>query len=452
MSVFKGGGYRSMLVLAVPLIVSNLSQSVKHLTDVLMLGWYGIDALAAVVLGATLWQVLFIIGTGFAMATITLAARSAGEGNRAGVRRYVRMGCWLAMAFACLVAPLMWTAGPIFRLLGQQADTSILAESYLRIALWGLCPALVAMTLKAFFLAIIRPQIILWSTLAGALFNVLLNYVLIFGHLGAPELGLAGAATASVVAHGLTLGIMVLTATRRPFRPYRLFHRIWRPDREAARQLFALGWPVSVTLIAETAFFGLSAIMAGWISTETLAAHGIVIEIAAFVFMVYLGLASAATTMSARAVGAGSRVDLILTYRAALHLTMLMVMATVVVFLTLPGPIIAGFLDPSAEGSERVRGIAVRLLMIAALFQLADAMQVVLLGLLRGLGDTRTPMIIAALSYLAVGIPCSYTLGFPLGYGIAGIWVGFIIGLGLAALLLAWRFRFKLAGWQAATG
>jgi len=452
MSILRTEGHRSMLVLAIPLIVSNLSQSMKHLTDVLMLGWYGIDALAAVVLGATLWHILFIIGSGFAMATITLAARSAGEGNRVGVRRYVRRGCWIAIAFACIVAPLLWTSGPVFRLLGQQIDTAELAESYLHIAMWGLYPALMAMTLKSFFLAIIRPQIILWSTLAGALFNAVLNYLLIFGHYGVPELGLEGAAIASVIAHVFTLGLMLMTVAGRSYRPYRLLSRVWRPDWEAARELFVLGWPVSVALIAETAFFGLSAIMAGWISTETLAAHGIVIEIAAFVFMVYLGLSSAATTMSARAVGSSNHSELALTYRSAMHLTMLMVIATMILFLTLPDLIIAGFLDPAGAASETVRAIATRLLMIAALFQLADAMQVVFLGLLRGLGDTRTPMIIAGLSYLAVGIPCSYMLGFPLGFGISGIWVGFIIGLGLAAALLYWRFRFRLAGMRPTTG
>ena len=437
-------GCRPLLALAIPLIISNVSQAAKHLVDVLMLGWYDIDALAAVVLGATLWQILFIIGSGFAMATIALAARSAGERKRGGVRRYVRMGCWIAVAFSGLVAPLLWFSGSFFHILGQATGIADLAEFYLRITMWGLYPALVAMTLKSFFLAIIRPRIILWATLSGACLNAVLNYVLIFGHFGVPELGITGAAIASVLAHAYTLGLMIIIAARRAYRPYRLFLHLWQPDWQAARDLFLLGWPVSVALIAEAAFFGMSVFMAGWISTPTLAAHGIVVEIASFVFMVYLGLSGAATTLSARALGQENPAELEQTYRSVMHLTLLTVIVVMAVFFAVPEIIIAGFVDPAAAQSDTVRRIAADLLMIAALFQLADAMQVVFIGLLRGLGDTRSPMIIAGLSYLTVGIPCSYILGFPLDAGINGIWIGFIIGLGLAALLLGLRFRARL--------
>ena len=438
-------GYRATLVLAFPLIISNLSQAVKHLTDVIMLGWYGVEELAAVVLGTTLWAVLFIIGSGWSMAVITLASRAAGEGSPRWVRRYVRMGCWLAILFCIVVSPFLWSSGSLLILLEQQQDISMMAQSYLRIAMWGLYPALLVMTLKSFFLAVVRPNVILWSTLSGAALNILLNYILIFGRFGLPELGITGAAIATVTAHVFTLVLMLLAISSRHFRVYRLLKGIWRPCWATFGELFMMGWPVGMALIAESAFFGFSAIMAGWIDTSTLAAHGIVVEIAAFVFMVYLGLANAGSARIGRATGRRDRCDLVESYRSTIHLTLCMVILVMLAFLLLPEFIVSAFLNTASPDSLIVLGIGVGLLFIAALFQLADAMQVVMLGLLRGLGDTRTPMIIAGFSYLMIGIPCSYALGFIAGWGIEGIWAGFIIGLGLAAIMFYLRFRRKIS-------
>ena len=352
------------------------------------------------------------------------------------------MGLWLSLIFGLLVLWPLQRTEEFLLLLGQETLTAGLAGDYMRIAAWGLFPALAIMALKSFFMALVRPQVVLWSTLAGAVFNVFANYALIFGNWGFPELGIRGAAVATVVSHSLALLIMLaFLQARSAFRRYSLLSNFLGPDWPTLWEVFRLGWPISATLVAETGFFSVTAIMMGWIDTESLAAHGIALEIAAFVFMIYLGLANAGTVMVGRAFGIADRTAIILASRAAIILCVLAVAATVLVFVSIPVTLVTAFLDEDSGNVERVVEIGVALIYVAAAFQVGDALQVVALGLLRGLKDTRHPMIIAAVSYAVIGVPSSYLLGFTFGGGAIGVWLGFVIGLGTAAALLLLRFR-----------
>ncbi len=441
-----GDQVRATLSLALPVIGSNLTQSLKHLTDAIMLGWYGVDELAGGVLGTTLFSVVFIVGSGCAMATVPLAASAEGSGLTWRVRRVIRMGIWLSLIYGVLVLLPLWNTRWLLVSLGQEELTASLAGDYMRIAMWGMLPALGIMALKSFFMALVRPRIVLWATLAGVVLNILANYGLIFGNWGFPELGIKGAAIATVVSHCFALLIMFLYTEFKPdFRKYSLFSNFLRPDWPAFREVFRLGWPISATLVAETGFFAITAIMMGWIDTETLAAHGITLEIAAFVFMIYLGLANAGTVQIGRAIGLQDRAGIFLASRAVIMLCVGAVAIVVLVMVSVPETLISAFLDTDADNADHVIAIGVSLLYVAAAFQLADALQVVALGLLRGLSDTHLPMIIATFSYAVLGLPASYLLGFTLGGGGVGVWTGFVIGLGCAAVLLFLRYRLLLS-------
>ena len=260
--------------------------------------------------------------------------------------------------------------------------------------------------------------------------------------LGISRAGHPGAAIASVVAHSISLFAMVLYSLLvAEIRRYRLFNNIWRRDLQALSEIFNLGWPISATLLAETGLFGISAVMMGWIDVESLAAHGIAIEIASIVFMVYLGFANAGTAQLGRAMGKKDRIALTAASQSVVAITLIAAGLTVVMMMAIPQTLVVAFLDQNIELDSKVVVVGVTLVQLAALFQFADAMQVVAIGLLRGLSDTRTPMIIATFSYLIVGIPTGYVLGFVVGFGGVGIWLGFIVGLGLAAVLLFMRFR-----------
>ena len=435
------GHARATLALGLPLVGSHLAQMALHVTDTVMMGWYGVTELAAMVIGASSFFVVFIFGAGFAQAVMPMVAAALGEGDETQVRRDTRMGMWLSILFGILSYPLFWFSGPILLALGQKPDVAQLAQDFLRVAGLGLIPALLVMTLKSYLAALERTQVVLWVTMVAVVLNVAINWVLIFGNLGAPEMGVVGAATASVTVQTATFVVLAFYAGLVPeLRRFRLFQRFWRPDWHAMARVFRLGWPIGVTGLAESGLFQASALMMGWIGTVELAAHGIAMEVTALAFMVHLGLSNAVTVRTGRADGARDAKRLRDGALVGIGLSVGFGLATIALFLAFPEPIISVFLDKTNPETAAIIVFGTKLLALAALFQLADAMQVIALGLLRGIRDTRVPMALAAVSYWVIGIPTSYVLAFPLGLGGIGLWLGLVVGLVVAAATMMWRF------------
>jgi MATE family multidrug resistance protein len=430
---------RATLALGLPLIGSHVAQFSISLTDAMMLGWYDVAALAGEVLGGSLFFVLFIMGSGFAWAVMPMVATAAGSGEEAQVRRVTRMGLWMSVGFGLMSLPLFLVSERLFLQAGQAPEVAALAQRYLTIAGFGIVPALVVMVLKGYLAALERARIVLWVTLAAVAVNALGNYALIFGHWGLPELGIRGAALSSIMVNLVSMAALVAYAIRAT-PEHALFQRLWRPDWEAFGRVFRLGWPIGLTSLAEVGLFAASSVMMGWLGTLALAAHGIALQIASVVFMVHLGLSNAATIRAGRALGLDDRIGLRRGAGAALILSAIAVALTIVLFLAVPGPLIALFLDPDSTDRDAVIALGTGFLAAAALFQLADAAQVMALGLLRGVQDTRAPMVMAGISYWLVGMPIGYFLGFGLDWGGIGVWLGLASGLALAALLMMSRF------------
>ncbi|MGY6548617.1 MAG: MATE family efflux transporter [Roseinatronobacter sp.] len=432
---------RSVLALGLPLAGSHLAQFLLAVTDTIMLGWYGVADLAAGVLGAALFFAFFMFGTGFANAVMPMVATSAASGLDAEVRRATRMGLWLSIAFGLLVLPFFWSSGAILGRLGQPEDVVPLAEAYLRILGFSLVPALCVMVLKNFLAALGRTQFALWATLGAVGVNILANWLLIFGNLGFPELGVRGAAIATIIVNLVTIAALASYCALLPaLHRYTLFLRFWRPDWQALGRVWRLGWPIGVAMVAETALFSAAAIMMGWIGTRELAAHGIALEITAALFMVHLGFSNAATVLVGRARGQRDQLALRASARMAVAVSLVFACLTMVIYITAGAPLVGLFLSPDEPDRAAIIAIGVSFLIVAAFFQLADGAQVMAMGLLRGVQDTRVPMLIAGFSYWAVGVPVSYVLGFRLGFGGEGIWAGLVVGLTLAAILLMLRF------------
>jgi MATE family multidrug resistance protein len=435
---------RAILVLGLPMIGSHLAQMMLHVTDTVMLGWYGVVALAAVVLGASSFFIVFIVGSGFAQAVMPMVAQAVGQGDEVQVRRITRMGLWLSFLYGSVTYPIFWWSEPILLALGQQPDVSILAQDYLRIAALGMIPALLVMALKSYLAALERTQVVLWTTIAAVVVNAALNWALIFGNWGAPELGVRGAAIASVMTQLVTFAVLALYAHYLPaLRRYNLFQRFWRPDWHAMAQVVRLGVPIGLTSLAEGGMFQASALMMGWIGTVELAAHGIALEVAALAFMFHLGLSSASTVRLGNALGRGDALGLRDGAKVAIALSLGFGFTIVALYLALPEQMIALFLDAANPSTGAIIVFGSALLAYAALFQIADAMQVMALGFLRGLQDTKVPMLLATISYWLVGIPASYLLAFPIGMGGPGLWLGLTIGLSVAAVLLMARFWIR---------
>ncbi len=430
---------RAIAVLGLPLIGGHLGQMAIGVTDTVMLGWYGVEALAAVTLASTYFFVLFIFGAGFALAVMPMVASFAAENDETGIRRATRMGLWLSLGFSVLALPLMIWATPILNLMGQTEAVAKLAGSYLAVAGWGIVPALLLIVLKSYLAALERTQVVLWITVMAAVVNALANYALIFGNWGAPELGVVGAAIASVTTHFVSLiGVLLYVVLVMPH--HNLFVRLWRMDGQMLWRVFRLGWPIGMTLLSETGLFAASAMMMGWLGTIPLAAHGIAVQLASITFMVHLGLSNVATIRAGNAIGRRDTPHLSRGAVVVSVMSLAMALVTVTIFVVWPEPLISLFMQRDEPARAEILGIGIGLLAMAALFQLVDGAQVIALGLLRGVQDTHVPMLLAGLSYWVVGIPCSYLLGFVVGWGGIGVWAGLVVGLGVAAVLLNARF------------
>jgi MATE family multidrug resistance protein len=387
------------------------------------------------------------MGAGFAWAVMPMVASARASGQDVQVRRVTRMGAWASMMFAAAVLPMMiWSKG-LFLALGQNPEISVLAANYLEIGGFVIVPALLVMVLKSYLAALERTQVVLWVTLAAVGLNICVNYLLIFGNLGFPELGVRGAAIASLSVTSLSvISLAVYAAWATP--EHSLFVRVWRPDWEAFRDVFRLGWPIGITNLAETGLFAASAVMMGWLGTLPLAAHGIAMQLVSVTFMVHVGLANASTVRAGQAYGRSDRGLLRSIAFAAAVLSGGFALVTAAAFLAIPEPLISIFMSPTEPDRAGVLSIGIGLLAAAGLFQLADAGQVMALGLLRGVHDTKVPMVIAAISYWVIGMPVSYILGITLGFDGIGIWMGLAIGLAIAAVLLSLRFWRWTGRWS----
>ena len=433
------GHVRAMLVLGLPLIGGHIGQMAIGVTDTVMLGWYGVEALAAVTLASTYFFVLFLLGSGFAWGVMPMVASYDAEGDEVSLRRATRMGLWLSVGFGAVVAPMFIWAEPVLLMLGQTEQVARDGALYLGIAGWGMVPALLVMVMKSYLAALGRAQIVLWITIAAAVVNGLANYALIFGNWGAPELGVRGAAIASIATQTVSLVGVVIYALR-VLPQHQIFVRLWRPDWQMMARVFRLGLPIGVTSLSEAGLFAASAVMMGWLGTVPLAAHGIAVQMAGLTFMVHLGLSNVATIRAGNALGRRDAPHMARGARTAFVLSLCMALLTTAVFLLWPEALISVFIQRDEPARDQIMLIGVGLLAVAALFQLVDGVQVIALGLLRGLQDTSMPMVLAGISYWLVGLPTAYLFGFVLDMGGVGVWFGLVVGLGTAAVTLAWRF------------
>jgi len=430
---------RAIFKLGMPLILSNLAQYAIHMTDALMLGWYSVSALAAVTLAGTFFFLTFIVGSGFAQAITPLVAAAAESGDDQQVRRATRMGLWLSVIYgAVMMVPFFWAESFLIAI-GQDPQVSALAQDYLYIVAFSMIPALLVMAFKSFLVALEHTAIILWSTIGTAILNGLLNYALIFGNWGAPELGIQGAAIASLSLTTLNVVVLLIYALVRTPQ-FRLLQNVFAPDKEVMARVFALGWPIGLTALAEGGLFSASAVMIGLLGPLPLAAHGIAIQLASMTFMIHIGFSQAATVRAGRALGRRDEAGLRRGGIIVIAMSAVLAVLTMIIFLAVPEPLVSVFIDPEEPARDAVLALGISFIAVAGLFQVVDALQVMALGLLRGVQDTQVPMIMAAFSYWGIGLPVSYVLAFPLGLDGVGIWLGLVVGLSIAAVLLLWRF------------
>jgi MATE family multidrug resistance protein len=437
------GEVRATLALAWPLILTNLAQTGMTTTDVVMMGRLGPDAVAAGMLGVNLYFGLTIFGIGVMSAASAMIATERGRrlSSVRDVRRTVRQGLWAAL---CICAPswlFLWHGEAILVAMGQDPALSAAAGAYLRTLQWAMLPFLIYLVLRSFLAALERPRWALGAVVVGLIVNAVANWVLMFGHLGMPALGLPGSGLATTLSSWILVGVLALVVrSDRRFRRYHLFGRFWRPDWPRFRAYWRLGLPIGLTLAFEVTIFNAAVFLMGLFGTAALAAHAIAIQIASLAFMVPMGFGQAVTVRVGRAYGARDAGAITRAGWTAFALGVGFMLISAAVMLLAPWLLIDVFLDPGRPDNAPVIELAVLFLAIAALFQVADGAQVVGAGMLRGLHDTRVPMLFAALGYWGIGLPFGALLAFRFGLGGAGIWIGLASGLGVVALLMLQRW------------
>jgi multidrug resistance protein, MATE family len=427
------------LKLAVPLALTQLGQIAMMTTDLAFIGRLGDGAVAAAALAHTIFFVSFTVGMGLVSAVSPLAAQAYGARNPHRVRRSLRVGLWAAFLISLPVVALPFRGEQILLALGQSPVGARLAQQYLFGLAWSILPGLWFLSIRGFMSAINRPEPILWITLAAIPANALLVYLLLYGEWGLPRLELFGAGLAtSIINFAMFLAGLWFAARRRPFRKYHVLGHIWRIDWPLMRQLVVLGAPISIAFLLEYGLFGAAALLMGLIGTTALAAHQIALQIAAILFMVPFGIGMAATVRVGHAVG---RRDAPAIRRAGFIATCLgigfMSVMTLVVILE-RFAIAQIFLG---EATDAAAELTATLLLVGATFFIADGIQTIAAGSLRGMNDTRVPLVFATISYWLIGFSFACGLGFWTPLGAVGVWIGLSCGTFVYAALLLLRFR-----------
>jgi MATE family multidrug resistance protein len=438
------GELRALFVLGWPLIVAQLAQNALFTTDVIMMGWLGPKFLAAGTLATSVMVTLQLFGVGLIGAVAPMVAQALGAGQQKGVRRIVRQGLWAALLLAAIITPIVFNLRVILIALGQDPDLSAMAETYAHTGAWLMAPAFGIIVLRSFLAAHGSTAAILIITVVGVAVNAIGNYALMFGAWGFPRLELAGAGLSTTLVNLVMFGLLLAYVLRhRKYKRYHILARFFEPDWSHFRDIFRIGLPIGLMLVAEVGLFTSASLMQGLIGPESIAAHAIALQLASLAFMVPLGLSQATTVRVGLAYGERSPSGIALAGWVSLGATVVFMGSSCLVYLSMPQTLVGFFLDPTNPENARTLALASSFVVVAALFQLVDGAQVSAGAALRGLSDTKMPLVLALLGYWGIGFPVAYYFGFVLNLGGIGIWYGLAAGLGCAAIALVTRFALR---------
>jgi multidrug resistance protein, MATE family len=426
-----------LLRLAVPVVVVQVGLMLMGVVDSIMVGHLSANALASVALGNMYFMGLAIFGMGVLLALDPLVAQAVGAGDHTAVARALQRGLVLALVLSVPCGALLLTADPVLSAIGEPPELIPYASLFARIMIPSVAPFFGFIVFRQTLQALGRMRAIVTTIVLANLLNALLDWVLIFGHLGAPAMGVAGSAWATTVSRwAMLVGLLALSWNN--LRPHLLPLRPELGQWRSLVRMFGLGLPIGLQFMLEWGVFGTVMMLMGRLGTIPVAAHQIAINVASLTFMVPLGVSAAAAVLVGHAVGRGDAEGAVREARAALAIGVAFMSAMALMLLVVPVPIAQLYTRDTA-----VIALAAVLLPIAGAFQIFDGIQVVSVGILRGLADTRAPFVIAVLGFWLLGFPVSLWLGFRTELGAAGLWWGLVVGLVAVAALLLFRVRAR---------
>jgi MATE family multidrug resistance protein len=436
--------FAPMLRLAAPLALGELGWMTMGIVDTIMAGRLGAAALGAGSLGNMVVYPVAICATGLLLGMDTLVSQSHGARDHVDSRRTLVNGVWLGLALSPLVAAVLLGLIPVLRAAGTNPRVMTLVGPFLEALLWGMPSLMLYAAFRRYLQAVDFVKPVMFALVSANLVNLAGNWALMFGHWGAPALGLQGSGLATSIARTYMAGFLLGAIVRHERRNGNLlFHISWRPAMARVRHLVTLGLPAAGQILFEGAVFAIVTALAARLDEASLAAHSVAVQVIATTFMVPLGISSAAAVRVGHAVGRKDPEGARTAGWTALLFSAIFMAAAGVALWTAPVWITRIYIRDSA-----VVAICVTLLRMAALLELFDGFQVVATGALRGLGDTRSPMLVHLAGYWIIGLPVTYVLCFSLGWGVSGIWVGLTAAIILigASLVLVWAWRARQAG------
>lgn len=429
--------YRENLSLALPVMLSQVGQVVVQLCDNAMVGHLGALSLAAVSFGGAVFVIFLFFGTGISMGLTPLVGEMYARHDYRTSARLFQNALVLNSAVGILLFIILQLLGQCLGLMGQSDEVVAEAAPYYNYLAWSIIPFMVFAAFKQFLEGVGNTITGMVVVLTANAINILFNYLLIYGHWGFPAMGAAGAGLATLISR-ICMPLFVLiyfirvASLRRYFRFFSWVAQGWR----MTRRLLAVGLPISMQMVLEVSAFALTLIMMGWIGTVEQAAHQVVLSISNIVYMIIVGISSATTIMVSHRFGVGDYRGLRRAATASWHLGLVANGLTMTCFILL-----RHWLPLMFTSDEAVVAVAAQLFVMAAIYQIPDGLQTIALGVLRGMQDVRVTMNYAFVAYIIINLPVGYLCAFILGWGAPGLWIGFIVGLSVAAILFIARYR-----------
>lgn len=430
---------RALLRLAVPIVAVQIGGMLMGVVDTMIIGRVSAQALAAVAIGNVFWFTVLIFGLGVLMSLDPIIAQAVGAGDQPAIERGVQRGLALSVIVTIITSVLLLFAEPLLTLARQPAEVVPSAANYARISIWGTLPFYVFIVVRQSLQAMNRVREIVITMVVANIVNAVLNWILIFGHFGLPAMGVAGSAWATAVSRWvMALGLFAMSW--RLMAPYLTTVRREVLDGVALWRMFVLGAPVGFQYLLEVGAFATIALLMGRMGTANMAGHQIALNLASLTFMVPMGVAGAAAVLVGQAVGRGDEEGARASARTSLNAGVGFMSVSAACMLLFPE-----FISRLYTTDVAAAAISTMLIPIAGVFQVFDGVQAVSGGVLRGLGDTRTPMLVNVVGFWLAGIPISLFLGFHTRLGPAGLWWGLVAGLAIVAAILLVRVRIGLA-------
>lgn len=431
--------YKKNLQLALPIVFSNLAHVITALADTLMVGQLGATPLAAVSLGSNAYAVFLVSGIGLSLGITPLVGQAFGKDQYEEIPRLFFNGQLLYLSIITTVALILYFLAPLLHQMDQPGEVVNLTIPYFRLLLVSMIPLMIYQGSKQLAEGLRLTKVAMYVSVGANLLNVLLNYLLIFGKWGFPAFGLNGAGWATIIARTI-MGIAITIYLFLPQikKAYQIRFHALDFSIKHLKQLFKLGLPIGLQMLFEVSAFSGATLIVGWISAKALAAHQIALTMATFTYMAANGLAAAATVRVSHHFGNKDFQQIRQSAFSVYHLNGAFMLLCGICFVTFRFGLPSLFID-----DPEVMALATQVLIIAALFQLSDGFQVTGLSSLRGLADVKIPTAITILAYWLIGLPIGYLLGIQAHWGLPGVWVGLLIGLSTAAILLTLRFHLK---------